>query len=55
MDGFQRDYEIIIADQGVNSYDSGFHEESKRYLEGRVATFLSNAQILAAFAAETPR
>ncbi len=50
VDGFQRDFEIIIADQGVNSYDVGFHEDSKRYLEGRVGTFLSNAEIQKKFA-----
>ena len=50
VDGFQRDYEIILAEEGINSYDLGFHEETKRYLEGRVGTFLSNEAIIRKFA-----
>lgn len=50
VDAFQRDYEVILADDGINSYDVGFHEDSKRYLEGRVGTFMSNADILQKFA-----
>ena len=46
VDGFQRDLEIMIADECVNSYDQGFHDESKRYLQGRVAEFLSNDELL---------
>jgi maleamate amidohydrolase len=46
VDGYQRDYEIILADDCINSYDAEFHRDSKRYLEGRVGTFISNAQIL---------
>ncbi len=45
VDGFQRDFEIILADDAIDSYDQNFHEESKRYLEGRVGTFMSNAEI----------
>jgi isochorismate hydrolase len=50
VDAFQRDYEVILADEGINSYDVGFHEDSKRYIEGRVGTFMSNAEILQKFA-----
>jgi nicotinamidase-related amidase len=46
VDGYQRDYEIILANDCINSYDAEFHRDSKRYLEGRVGTFISNAQIL---------
>lgn len=49
VDAFQRDYEVILADEGINSYDKGFHEDSKRYLEGRVGTFMSNAEIIQKF------
>ncbi len=49
VDAFQRDYEVILADEGINSYDIGFHEDSKRYLEGRVGTFLSNSEIIKKF------
>lgn len=45
VDGFQRDFEIILADEAIDSYDIGFHEETKRYLEGRVGTFMSNKDI----------
>lgn len=51
VDGFQRDYEIVIADEAVDSYDQQFHDESKRYLEGRVGRFLSNSQIIDTFSA----
>lgn len=44
VDGFQRDFEIILADDAIDSYDQNFHEESKRYLEGRVGTFMSNTE-----------
>lgn len=50
VDGFQRDYEIILADEAIDSYDQQFHEESKRYLEGRVGSFMSNAEIFQKFA-----
>lgn len=50
VDGFQRDFDIVIADQGTNSYDVGFHEDSKRYLEGRVGVFCSNSEIFKMFA-----
>lgn len=49
VDAFQRDYEVILADECINSYDTGFHDDSKRYLEGRVGTFMSNSEILKKF------
>jgi nicotinamidase-related amidase len=49
VDAYQRDYEVILADEGINSYDLGFHEDSKRYLEGRVGKFMSNAEIIKKF------
>lgn len=45
VDGFQRDFEIVLAQDAVDSYDKQFHDESVRYLEGRVGTFLTNAEI----------
>jgi nicotinamidase-related amidase len=50
VDGFQRDFEIILADEAIDSYDPQFHAESKRYLEGRVGSFMSNAEIFQRFA-----
>lgn len=50
VDAFQRDYQVIVADSCVNSYDLGFHQDSKRYLEGRVANFLPNSEIIEKFA-----
>ncbi len=49
VDGFQRDFEIVIADEAVDSYDQNFHDESRRYIEGRVGTFMSNSEILSRF------
>ncbi len=34
----------------IDSYDQGFHEDTKRYLEGRVGTFMPNAEITRKFA-----
>jgi nicotinamidase-related amidase len=45
VDAFQRDFEIIFADDAIDSYDEQFHEESKRYLDGRLGNFMSNRGI----------
>ncbi len=49
VDGYQRDFEVIVAESCVNSYDESFHEDSKRYLNGRIATFLQNETIFERF------
>ncbi|MGE5530084.1 MAG: isochorismatase family protein [Patescibacteria group bacterium] len=45
MDAYQRDYLVIVADDCVASYDQEHHDVTKRYLDGRLAHFLSNDEI----------
>jgi nicotinamidase-related amidase len=51
VDAYQRDYQVVIADEGVASYDHEHHEVTKRYLNGKIATFMSNSEILRSLAA----
>lgn len=44
-DGYQRDYEIIVASECTASNDEEHHEVTKRYFENGIARFLSNAEI----------
>jgi nicotinamidase-related amidase len=45
IDAYQRDYEIAVASECTASYDDEHHEITRRYLEKRIARFLSNAEI----------
>lgn len=47
IDAFQRDYRVIVAADATASYDPEHEEVTRRYLHGRIATFLSNPEILA--------
>jgi nicotinamidase-related amidase len=47
IDAYQRDYETIVAAECVASNDPEHHEVTARYLDGKVARVLSNADILA--------
>ena len=47
IDAFQRDYRVIVAAEATASYDPEHHEISRRYLDGRIAAFLSNDELLA--------
>jgi maleamate amidohydrolase len=46
IDAYQRDYEIVVAADGIGSYDSAHHEMTARYLDGGIARVPSNADIL---------
>jgi nicotinamidase-related amidase len=46
IDAYQRDYEVIVASDGVGSYDADHHEITTRYLDGRLARFLPSADII---------
>jgi nicotinamidase-related amidase len=46
IDAFQRDYEVIIAEDCVASYDDVHHEISLRYLERAIARLSGNSQII---------
>jgi nicotinamidase-related amidase len=46
VDAYQRDYEVIVASDGVGSYDEEHHEVTKRYLDRAIARFLPSGEIL---------
>lgn len=46
VDAYQRDCSVIVADECVASYDAEHHELTKRYLDGKLASFRSNQQII---------
>ncbi|MCL4721824.1 MAG: cysteine hydrolase [Gammaproteobacteria bacterium] len=47
MDGYERGFEVWVAADAVGSNEPGHAEHTRRYLEGRAATFLPVAGILA--------
>lgn len=47
IDAYQRDYEVILAGEAVASYDAEHHEVSLRYMNGRIATVLNHAELVA--------
>jgi nicotinamidase-related amidase len=46
VDAYQRDCSVIVADECDASYDMEQHELTKRYLDGKLASFRSNQQIV---------
>jgi nicotinamidase-related amidase len=50
IDAYQRDYEVIVASECTASYDNEHHEVTKRYLDDKIARFLSNSEIHAMLA-----
>ena len=47
IDAFQRDYEVIIAEDCVGSYDQEHHEITLRYLQRAIARVSGSRQIIA--------
>ena len=45
VDAYQRDYTVVIASDCVDSYDQEHHEVTMRYLDGRMAQALRNADL----------
>jgi len=45
IDGYQRDWEVIVAADCVGSYDAEHHEISLRYMNGKIASVMSNEDI----------
>ena len=45
IDAYQRDYEVVVAHECVASYDEEHDRVTRRYLAGKMARFLSNAEI----------
>ena len=48
VDAYQRDWNVILAIDCIDSYDREHHEVSLRYMKGRMATVMSNTEILSA-------
>ena len=46
IDAFQRDLDVLIAGDCVYSYDPEHHEITRRYLDGHIAPFRTNQQIV---------
>jgi len=46
IDAYQRDYEVVLATEGIASYDEAHHEMTKQYLERAIAQLLPNNEIL---------
>ena len=45
IDGYQRDYEIVLATDCIDSYDDEFHKVSLRYLSQSISVSMSNREI----------
>jgi nicotinamidase-related amidase len=45
IDAYQRDWEVVLAADCVNSYDPEHHDISLRYMSGKIASIMSNDQI----------
>ncbi len=48
IDAYQRDWNVILALDCIGSYDREHHEVSLRYMKDKLATVMSNADILSA-------
>ncbi|MBV9927198.1 MAG: cysteine hydrolase [Acidobacteria bacterium] len=46
IDAYQRDYEVVVATEGIASFDEAHHEMTKRYLDGAIARLLPNSEIM---------
>lgn len=45
VDAYQRDYEVILATDCIDSYDEEFHRVSLRYLARSISVLLTNEEI----------
>ena len=50
VDAYQRDFEVILARDCIDSHDLEHHEISWRYMNGKLGTGMSNEQIRLSFA-----
>ncbi len=51
IDAYQRDWEVVVASDCVGSYDREHHEISLRYMNGKIAAVMDNAEICKMLAA----
>ena len=47
IDAYQRDYEVFLASDCIDSYDEQHHDVSMRYLNGNIATAMTNEELRA--------
>ncbi len=45
VDAYQRDYEVVLASECIDSHDAEHHRVSLRYMEGKLARAMSNEQL----------
>jgi nicotinamidase-related amidase len=48
IDAYQRDWNVIVASDCIDSYDREHHDISLRYMKDKLASVMSNAEIRAA-------
>ena len=46
IDAYQRDYEVVLATEGIASYDEAHHDMTTHYLDGAIARLLPNREII---------
>jgi nicotinamidase-related amidase len=46
IDAYQRDYEVLVADDCTTSHDLEHHRATKKYLNGKITSFLSNSELI---------
>ena len=45
VDAYQRDLEVVLAQDCIDSYDQEHHDISWRYMDGRLGRGMSNEEI----------
>jgi nicotinamidase-related amidase len=45
IDAYQRDWQVVVASDCVDSYDREHHDISLRYMDGKIAAIMSNEDI----------
>jgi nicotinamidase-related amidase len=55
IDAYQRDWEVILAADCVDSYDREHHELSLRYMKDKIAAIMTNEEIRLALASSDSR
>lgn len=46
IDAYQRDWTVILASECVDSYDKEHHDISMRYMKDKIASIMTNEEIL---------
>ena len=49
IDAYQRDWKVIVASDCVDSYDREHHEISMKYMQDKIASVMSNAELSESF------